>query len=76
MILIAPGTYAYTELTGTLPLTGTPTKIKVTIEPRTTTGRLYVDLVSLIEGSAPRIRLDTAEGQPLPLPGAPEGFRR
>jgi uncharacterized repeat protein (TIGR01451 family) len=77
IIQIPTGTYAYTELTDTILLTGTPLRIQVTIEPRRTTGTFYVDAVSLNKSGVvlpPRSMVNEVQG--LPLPTTPDGFRR
>lgn len=51
---ITAGTYAYTQISTNLTLTGQPLKIIVAIQPRSTSGTFFVDDVRLELSSAPR----------------------
>nr|MCU0465039.1 hypothetical protein [Anaerolineae bacterium] len=70
-INIPEGTYAYTEFTGSVTLTGTPTSIVVIVQPRTSEGLFFVDGMSLVVNATPPARTSAPDSGLIPLPPAP-----
>jgi predicted outer membrane repeat protein len=77
-MVIPAGTYAFTEISMPITLTGTPIEIEVRVEVQELTGRLRLDAVSLKQAENALIPFPATESRPgatLDLPAAPDGFR-
>jgi hypothetical protein len=72
-VIIPAGSSPYTLYAGSAVLNGTPASITVTFEPRRSKGTMFVDGASLTATASTRSFLGA---DVLPVPDAPEGFRR
>lgn len=76
-IKIPAGTYPYTTVTESMELTDTPFKIVVIVRGGATTGKFFVDDLSLIPSVAAPSATESRFGdvESIPLPAAPDNFR-
>lgn len=79
VLAIPAGTYAFTEITTPIALTGTPADITISVMVNKASGRLRLDAVRLMLSDAdaliPFPATESRPGATLDLPAAPDGFR-
>jgi hypothetical protein len=73
MVMIPSGSSPYIQYAASAVLTGTPTAIVIKFEPRASKGTMFIDSASLTATTGARSAPGT---DVLPVPDAPEGFRR